>query len=333
MSVRKSVRALSATEKHEFVNAILALKNESSPHLPSVSTYDSYVVWHVRAMANSTPWVGDDPSDPSPTLRNSAHRGPAFLPWHREFLRRFEADVQRISGNSDLAIPYWDWENDNTFPAFLGGNGKRLQVRDEEPIAYFMAVSDRPFRLEDGWRAVNGQGTPVGPLQRDFGTNEVPQRDSATGQPILDPQTGLPIMRPVTLPTSDAVERALSIAEYDASPWDEDGRLKSFRNVLEGWWRGPQLHNQVHVWIGGSMGPGTSPNDPVFFLHHCNIDRLWAEWQRIHPESDYLPQSGGPLGHNANDPMFPWDGVETSHTVTPADILALSTVTYSAPPQ
>ncbi len=126
MSIRKSVRNLSDAEQDEFVSAVLALKNETSTVMPGFNTYDTYVAWHVRAMANSTPWASDDPNDPSPTSRNSAHRGPAFLPWHREFLRRFEADLQRISGNSDLAIPYWDWENDSTFPAFLGGDGAPL---------------------------------------------------------------------------------------------------------------------------------------------------------------------------------------------------------------
>jgi hypothetical protein len=51
------------------------------------------------------------------------------------------------------------------------------------------------------------------------------------------------------------------------------------------------------------MGPGTSPNDPVFFLHHCNVDRIWALWQYAHPASAYLPAAGGPAGHNLNDLM------------------------------
>src|SRR5829696_1697483 len=38
------------------------------------------------------------------------------------------------------------------------------------------------------------------------------------------------------------------------------------------------MHNQVHVWIGGDMGPATSPNDPVFYLNHCNVDRIWEAW-------------------------------------------------------
>ena len=37
-------------------------------------------------------------------------------------------------------------------------------------------------------------------------------------------------------------------------------------------------HDQVHVWINGNMVTLMSPLDPIFWLHHCNIDRLWAEW-------------------------------------------------------
>ena len=47
-------------------------------------------------------------------------------------------------------------------------------------------------------------------------------------------------------------------------------------------------HDQVHVWIGGNMRTFMSPLDPIFWLHHCNIDRLWAEWNappRSHPNT------------------------------------------------
>ena len=38
-------------------------------------------------------------------------------------------------------------------------------------------------------------------------------------------------------------------------------------------------HNNVHVQIGGLMGdPDTAALDPIFWLHHANIDRLWSEW-------------------------------------------------------
>lgn len=42
------------------------------------------------------------------------------------------------------------------------------------------------------------------------------------------------------------------------------------------------------------MLPGTSPNDPVFFLHHCNVDRLWWQWQQNHPDAVLHRTNPGP---------------------------------------
>ena len=53
------------------------------------------------------------------------------------------------------------------------------------------------------------------------------------------------------------------------------------------------------------MASNSSPNDPVFFLHHANIDRLWSAWMERHGMS-YQPVSGGPVGHNIDDSMWPY---------------------------
>jgi tyrosinase len=37
-------------------------------------------------------------------------------------------------------------------------------------------------------------------------------------------------------------------------------------------------HNPVHDVIGGIMASMDSPLDPIFWLHHANIDRLWVAW-------------------------------------------------------
>jgi tyrosinase len=85
---------------------------------------------------------------------------------------------------------------------------------------------------------------------------------------------------------------------------------------LEGWYGEGRIHNRVHLWVSGGTPPeyndagsmfwSTSPNDPVFFLHHCNIDRLWAIWQKSNPTYGYVPNAGGPSGHNVNDLLEPW---------------------------
>ena len=42
-------------------------------------------------------------------------------------------------------------------------------------------------------------------------------------------------------------------------------------------------HDQVHVWVGGTMSRvPTAPADPIFWLHHAEVDRLWDEWQKAH---------------------------------------------------
>lgn len=48
-------------------------------------------------------------------------------------------------------------------------------------------------------------------------------------------------------------------------------------------------HNAIHNWIGGDMGiVAFSAYDPIFWIHHCNIDRIWAIWQTRNG-SDNIP--------------------------------------------
>lgn len=52
------------------------------------------------------------------------------------------------------------------------------------------------------------------------------------------------------------------------------GLTNAFETVLE-----TLPHNPVHNLIGGAMSNvSVSPRDPIFWVHHCNIDRLWAAW-------------------------------------------------------
>jgi tyrosinase len=44
------------------------------------------------------------------------------------------------------------------------------------------------------------------------------------------------------------------------------------------------IHNGVHGFVGGTMGSvATSAYDPIFWAHHCMIDRVWYLWQLDHP--------------------------------------------------
>lgn len=44
------------------------------------------------------------------------------------------------------------------------------------------------------------------------------------------------------------------------------------------------VHNFLHVWVGGSMAQvPTAAFDPIFWTHHAMVDRLWYLWQMRHP--------------------------------------------------
>lgn len=75
-------------------------------------------------------------------------------------------------------------------------------------------------------------------------------------------------------------------------------------------------HGRAHTshqggWIGV---PSTAPRDPIFFLLHCNVDRLWAKWQwiaSVHDPADpkaFTPSAGFPAGHRLTDQLWPWSG-------------------------
>jgi tyrosinase len=59
----------------------------------------------------------------------------------------------------------------------------------------------------------------------------------------------------------------------------------SFSDRLESY------HDDVHVWVGGDMtNITTAAFDPIFYAHHCMIDRIWYLWQVKHGNGG-IPQA------------------------------------------
>ncbi|ORX93111.1 Di-copper centre-containing protein [Basidiobolus meristosporus CBS 931.73] len=46
-------------------------------------------------------------------------------------------------------------------------------------------------------------------------------------------------------------------------------------------------HGTVHVGVGGDMSRAHSSNDPLFWLHHAFVDKIWADWQAMNPSKAY----------------------------------------------
>jgi tyrosinase len=74
------------------------------------------------------------------------------------------------------------------------------------------------------------------------------------------------------------------------------------------------------------MGPSTSPNDPVFYLNHCNVDRIWEAWMQQPPGGHgrvYVPTQSAPTslrGHRLNDTL----NSLLSGSTTPAQMLNIA---------
>ena len=64
------------------------------------------------------------------------------------------------------------------------------------------------------------------------------------------------------------------------------GKLPEGAGMVEGYG-----HNHIHQLIGGAMKhPRTSARDPMFWLHHSNVDRVWATWHRNRGRDLYPPE-------------------------------------------
>jgi tyrosinase len=252
---------------------------EAVLELKRMGSYDDYVITHAKYFA----------ADGESGLR-VAHMAPTFFPWHRRFLLQFESDLQLL--DPSVSLPYWDWTYDNSPSSplwgadFMGGNG-----RDSDG-----QVMTGPFAYQNGGWPIN-----YGVTREKFLTRNMGRPD-----------------RPLKLPTKAELKSALADPVYDTAPWNSAPSTKGFRNKIEGWivsdTKGGHLHNRVQQWVGGHMIGGTSPNDPVFWLHHAFLDLVWDRWQRLHPRSVYLPSkalSSRDPEHgrviSSNEPMPPWN--------------------------
>jgi tyrosinase len=293
MAIRRNI-VTNASARQKYVQGVKLLKAEASGTTTNslaipgpaknLSSYDLFIVMHHWAMMEFTPQTQSD--------RNAAHSGPVFLPWHRWMLIQFEAQLQRVLADPDFGLPYWHWAADGERPKAQQPSSPLWKANcmggDGDPAASG-AVQTGPFSAGSGWRVevavdVNGDLRSVHRLLRR-------QFDLGRG-----------------LPKKSQVGQALNQTAYDKPPWNSTS--SGFRDRLEGWVpaaSAPHLHNRVHVWVGGDMLLSSSPNDPVFFLNHCNVDRIWAAWQKQHPSKTYRPGQAAPQNlfrHRIDDPMY-----------------------------
>jgi tyrosinase len=101
-------------------------------------------------------------------------------------------------------------------------------------------------------------------------------------------------------------------------------------------------HGRTHTRFGGSISSiPTAARDPLFFLLHCNVDRLWAKWQRQNGRFDpaqaasYDSNAATRIGHRLPDTMWPWNGITGTPrpSTAPGGAMASSPIVSSPGPQ
>jgi tyrosinase len=161
-----------------------------------------------------------------------------FLPWHRAYTVMYERIVRKLTKNDDFAMPFWDWTANPVMPEVF----TMAKTPDGKPNPLY--VSDA------GW-------TRTWPAKK----------------PMPAENVGPAVLTKILAPTEYedfGTSRPEGQDSLDPS-WITTGT--GAQDELEG-----NAHNMVHNNIGGWMPSASSPRDPIFFMHHCNIDRLWAVW-------------------------------------------------------
>ncbi|MBV9016027.1 MAG: tyrosinase family protein [Alphaproteobacteria bacterium] len=192
------------------------------------------------------------PSDRNTFWQQCQHQSWYFLPWHRGYVAAFEAIIRAaiapLGGPADWALPYWNYND--TAPA----NAGRIPPAFQE--ARLPDGTPNPLRVDRRY-GEDGQGN-VQLTPQDIDLRALLQPRFAGANAGGSPGFGGP----------------KTIFSHQGST---SGRLEN------------QPHNIVHSIVGGQdpndpntlglMGdPDTAALDPIFWIHHSNIDRLWEVW-------------------------------------------------------
>jgi hypothetical protein len=198
-----------------------------------------------RAESNPTSWRfqanihGTFDTPTQPTWNRCQHGSFFFLSWHRMYIYFFERILRAASGNQNLALPYWRWTTN-----------RRLPLAFREPA--------------------DTSANPLYTPRRASGLNSGNQQ-----LPLSAVQTGTAMnFTNFSSPTGSGLSfggQRLTQPAHDTGP---HGQLER------------QPHDVIHDLVGGGgtpdqswMGfPETAARDPIFWLHHAMIDRLWKRW-------------------------------------------------------
>jgi len=289
-------------------------------------------------------------------LMDCPHGNWWFYVWHRGYVGYFEQTIRNLSCDPTFAMPYWDWtqlpripdsmfdsvltpidsafapytKDIDTFTSFIQPSLKRYW--DALSPAQIAQLKIRGYTGFDVmWNDVTGFTATPPPPHIDPENMAFAQTPGARyltrSNPKLSPQVTDNVSRETVRgglepthfydPVGKISFNSSKRASHNASP------AGAVFSTLEG-----LPHNSTHNYIGGvgpiphgpwgNMTNNLSPVDPIFFLHHSNMDRLWDVWTRKQQalKLPYLPDKADLPAYGREPFLFYVDG--NGHQVGPS---------------
>lgn len=276
--IRKNANKLSANEIENFLSAFIKL-NKKSP----INKYD-------EGQNTYTPKNILDEIVLMHTYDASSeiHRRTSFHPWHRLFLCHLERELQEE--NPAVTVPYWRYDKGADFVFTQEFIGETLLSNGVTTEDRFLLAPKPKFSSTN---PLYTYSTIFGPLIRGY-RNQNP----LTHKPSASISSQKEIVATVT-PVSNVYRVIGDNVSSD--------RFKGWAYKEEG-----NSHNPAHDTFDGRIcDVGRDPVDPLFFMMHGNVDRLWALWQRkynrlIPTHIDTYPFQGK-FASGKNPKEAPWN--------------------------
>ncbi len=166
-------------------------------------------------------------------------------------------------------VPYWDCPHHTPQRIFLPWHRAYL-YRLEQALADRVDGVTLPWWDWTTTREIPGPFADAeaggGPNPLHASKTLVTKADIRDGRPLVK-ETSRDPSPPDFLPTADDLGTVLGQPSFLV-----------FSDACE------DIHDSVHGWVGGTMGNvGYAAFDPVFWAHHCMIDRMWWLWQQRGP--------------------------------------------------
>ncbi|KII86666.1 hypothetical protein PLICRDRAFT_113415 [Plicaturopsis crispa FD-325 SS-3] len=303
--VRKEWRALPREDRAEWIRAVKCLANLPGDPGIEATVYPTKPPYHLPPRNYSGSYY-DDLSFVHMDLSTFTHNMGIWLPWHRSLLYGFEMQMKEKCGYRGVS-PYWDWTKDA--PDFEFGS-----IWDDDPESGLGGWGDpeNDYAITTGGFATNFTlSYPIPhPMRRKFTLRPYVGQD-----PTIYPEPELAANATITGELMDNLVKGYKGAYREMSVYFD--RIEGPRTAVHRMIGGDSAGQCPAAAPNCTTNPAMTPNDPVFWLIHEMMSKVWWDWQNYDLENNFwafeantttdVNSTDAPLGHDL-DFVMPLDG-------------------------